>query len=203
LVEKMLKKQIPFFAMICLLVCAAQSLAAQTKTITLGGKNGWSNLSVMDSVEFGTGRFGYESVLLSNDEHRVTSETDLLISFEDGNITDKIIRLEGQGLLPRLYFDKRELILPIVPLGFESSIKFKIKNEGYENEEISFQFESYPQCVLPIEFNWLEKNHTIGVFKNELKGEVKMLTNKPITFTTKLIFFDKEGQQFPITVAGT
>ncbi|MBO4728659.1 MAG: fibronectin type III domain-containing protein [Spirochaetaceae bacterium] len=84
----MLKKHIPFFAVVCLLVCAAQSVVAQTKTITLGGKNGWSNLSVMDSVEFGTGRFGYESVLLSNDEHRVTSETDLLISFEDGNIVD-------------------------------------------------------------------------------------------------------------------
>ena len=131
------------------------------------------------------------------------SQVVLRVTDEDGNITDKTIRLEGEGLLPRLYFDKRELILPIVPLGFESTIRFKIKNEGYENEEISYQFESYPQCVLPIEFNWLEKNHTIGVFKNELKGEVKMLTNKPITFTTKLIFFDKEGQQFPITVAGT
>ena len=131
------------------------------------------------------------------------SQVVLRVTDSDGNITDKTIRLEGEGLLPRLYFDKRELILPIVPLGFESSIKFKIKNEGYENEEISFQFESYPQCVLPIEFNWLEKNHTIGVFKNELRGEVKMLTNKPITFTTKLIFFDKEGQQFPIQVAGT
>jgi len=131
------------------------------------------------------------------------SQVILRVTDSDGNITDKIIRLEGEGLLPRLYFDKRELILPIVPLGFESSIKFKVKNEGYENEEISYQFESYPQCVLPIEFNWLEKNHTIGVFKNELKGEVKMLTNKPITFTTKLIFFDKEGQQFPIQVAGT
>ena len=131
------------------------------------------------------------------------SQVVLRVTDSDGNITDKTIRLEGEGLLPRLYFDKRELILPIVPLGFESSIKFKIKNEGYENEEISFQFESYPQCVLPIEFNWLEKNHTIGVFKNELRGEVKMITNKPITFTTKLIFFDKEGQQFPIQVAGT
>ena len=126
------------------------------------------------------------------------SQVVLRVTDSDGNITDKTIRLEGEGLLPRLYFDKRELILPIVPLGFESSIKFKIKNEGYENEEISYQFESYPQCVLPIEFNWLEKNHTIGVFKNELRGEVKMITNKPITFTTKLIFFDKEGQQFPI-----
>ena len=131
------------------------------------------------------------------------SQVVLRVTDSDGNITDKTIRLEGEGLLPRLYFDKRELILPIVPLGFESSIKFKIKNEGYENEEISYQFESYPQCVLPIEFNWLEKNHTIGVFKNELRGEVKMVTNKPITFTTKLIFFDKEGQQFPIQVAGT
>jgi len=36
------------------------------------------------------------------------------------------------------------------------------------------------------------------VFKNELRGDLKMITNKPITFTTKLIFFDKEGQQFPI-----
>ena len=30
-----------------------------------------------------------------------------------------------------------------------------------------------------------------------------MKSNKPITFTTKLIFYDKEGQQFPIQVAGT
>ena len=84
----MLKKQIPFFVAVCLLLCGFQALSAQTKTITIGGKNGWPNLSVMDSVEFGTGRFGYESVLLSNDEHRVTSETDLLISFEDGTVKD-------------------------------------------------------------------------------------------------------------------
>ncbi|NLK47168.1 MAG: fibronectin type III domain-containing protein [Treponema sp.] len=84
----MLKKHIPFFVIVCLLVCKVYPLAAQSKTITLGGKNGWSNLSVMDAVKFGTGRFGYESILLSNDEHRVTSETDLLISFEDGIIKD-------------------------------------------------------------------------------------------------------------------
>lgn len=84
----MLKKHILFFVMVCLLVCGTENVIAQTKTITVGGKNGWPNLSVMDSVEFGTGRFGYESVLLSNDEHRVTDDTDLLISFEDGTVTD-------------------------------------------------------------------------------------------------------------------
>ena len=131
------------------------------------------------------------------------SQVTLRVTDQDGKVTNKVIRLEGEGLLPRLYFDKRELILPIVPLGFESSIKFKVKNDGYENEEINAEFESYPQGVLPIKFVWLEKTHSVGYNKSELKCEVRMLSNKPITFTTKLIFLDKEGQQFPITVAGT
>ena len=121
----------------------------------------------------------------------------------EGVTTNKVIRLEGEGLFPRLYFDKRELILPIVPLGWESSIKFKIKNEGYENEEINAEFESYPQGALPIKLIWSENNHNIGLMKNELKCEVKFMSLKPITFTTKLIFYDKEGKQFPIQVAGT
>ena len=121
----------------------------------------------------------------------------------DGIITNKVIRLEGEGQFPRLYFDKRELILPIVPLGFESSIKFKIKNEGYENEEINAEFESYPQGVLPLKLIWTDNSHNIGLMKNELKCEVKFMSLKPITFTTKLIFYDKEGKQYPIQVAGT
>ena len=105
--------------------------------------------------------------------------------------------------MPRIYFDKRELILPIVPLGIESSIKFKVKNEGYENEQIKAEFEVYPQGVLPVKFNFLENNNIIGYTKSELKCEIKMLSNRPITFTTKLIFYDTEGKQYPILVAGT
>ena len=131
------------------------------------------------------------------------SHVTLRVTDEEGMTTNKVIRLEGEGLFPRLYFDKRELILPIVPLGFESSIAFKVKNEGYENEEINAEFESYPQGVLPVKFNWLENNHSVGYNKSELKCEVKLVSNKPVTFTTKLIFFDKAGQQYPIQVAGT
>lgn len=131
------------------------------------------------------------------------SQVTLQVTDSDGKVTNKIIRLEGEGLLPRLYFDKRELILPIVPLGFESSIKFKVKNKGYENEEIRAEFESYPQGALPVELVWLDKNHSVGYNKSEIRCEVRMKSNKPITFTTKLIFYDKEGQQFPIQVAGT
>jgi len=131
------------------------------------------------------------------------TQVTLRVKDEEGLTTNKVIRLEGEGLFPRLYFDKRELILPIVPLGFESSIAFKVKNEGYENEEINAEFESYPQGVLPVKFNWLENNHSVGYNKSELKCEVRFSSNKPVTFTTKLIFFDKAGQQYQIQVAGT
>ena len=135
-------------------------------------------------------------------KHYKTQVT-LVVTDSDGNSINKNIRLEGEGLLPRIYFDKRELILPIVPLGIESSIKFKVKNEGYENEQIKAEFEVYTQGVLPVKFNFLENNNIIGYTKNELKCEVKMLSTKPITFTTRLIFYDTEGKQYPILVAGT
>ena len=131
------------------------------------------------------------------------SQVVLLVTDSEGTEAYKTLRLEGEGLIPRIYIDKRELILPIVPLGIESSIKFKIKNEGYENEEIKAEFEIYQQGSLPIQFNFLENNNIIGYSKTELKCEVKMLSNKPISFTTKLIFFDTEGKQYPIMVAGT
>ena len=131
------------------------------------------------------------------------SQVVLLVTDSEGIEIYKTLRLEGEGLIPRIYIDKRELILPIVPLGIESSIKFKIKNEGYENEEIKAEFEVYQQGVLPIKFNFLENNNIIGYSKTELKCEVKLLSNKPISFTTKLIFYDTEGKQYPIMVSGT
>ena len=131
------------------------------------------------------------------------SQVVLLVTDSEGTEIYKTLRLEGEGLIPRIYIDKRELILPVVPLGIESSIKFKIKNEGYENEEIKAEFEIYQQGILPIKFNFLENNNIIGYSKTELKCEVKMLSNKPISFTTKLIFFDTQGKQYPIMVSGT
>ena len=122
---------------------------------------------------------------------------------EEGTNTNKVIKLEGEGFYPRIYFDRRELILPIVPLGWESSIKFKIKNEGYENEEINAEFESYPQGALPIKLIWSENTHNIGLVKNDLKLEIKFMSLKPLSFTTKLVFYDREGKQYPIYVAGT
>ena len=144
-------------------------------------------------------KFGF----IPKEKKKYKSQVELLVTDSEGTETYKTIRLEGEGLIPRIYIDKRELILPVVPLGIESSIQFKIKNEGYENEEIKAEFEVYQQGALPLKFNFLENNNIIGYSKTELKCEVKMLSNKPISFTTKLIFLDSEGRQYPIMVSGT
>lgn len=43
------------------------------------------------------------------------------------------IVLKGEGAYPRLLFDRKEVILPVVPLEVESKCIFRVINDGYEN----------------------------------------------------------------------
>ena len=44
--------------------------------------------------------------------------------------------LKGEGAYPRLLFDRKEVILPIVPLGFKAETVFRIISDGYDNVNI-------------------------------------------------------------------
>ena len=43
------------------------------------------------------------------------------------------ITVKGLGAYPKLNFDRRDVVLPIVPLGIVSRCSFRIFNDGYEN----------------------------------------------------------------------
>jgi hypothetical protein len=45
----------------------------------------------------------------------------------------------GVGTHPKILFDRREIVLPVVPLGITAKTTFKIKNEGYENIELNHE----------------------------------------------------------------
>ena len=47
------------------------------------------------------------------------------------------IVVKGEGAYPRLLFDRREVIMPVVPLGIESFCTFRIYNEGYQKMDIN------------------------------------------------------------------
>lgn len=51
------------------------------------------------------------------------------------------LRLEGEGKYPSLQFNRRELILPAVPLGIEAIGMFEVQNEGYETISLKHRFE--------------------------------------------------------------
>lgn len=48
------------------------------------------------------------------------------------------IELKGIGAFPRLVFDRREIILPVVPLNIWSRCIFRVVNEGYDNLNLKY-----------------------------------------------------------------
>jgi len=48
------------------------------------------------------------------------------------------IELKGIGAFPRLVFDRREIILPVVPLNIWSRCLFRVINEGYDNLNLKY-----------------------------------------------------------------
>ena len=55
----------------------------------------------------------------------------LYLENEDKPYTEIVLR--GEGAIPRILFDRREIILPVVPLGVESKCTFRIINDGYQS----------------------------------------------------------------------
>jgi len=77
--------------LILLLVCPVflmNTIFSVTKSLKLGGKDGWNNLESMDGVTEGKGRFGYPSIELVRNSPAVSDFTDLLLHFENGEMRD-------------------------------------------------------------------------------------------------------------------
>lgn len=47
------------------------------------------------------------------------------------------IILKGESAFPRILFDRREVILPVVPCNVESKCTFRIINDGYQSANLS------------------------------------------------------------------
>jgi len=51
-------------------------------------------------------------------------------------ILDLVLR--GEASAPKLLFDKKEVLLPVVPLGVEAHGNFKVINDGYDNLNVKY-----------------------------------------------------------------
>ena len=75
-------------AVLCALSAALCARSLFADSMTIGGKEGWSKLSVKRGVAEGTGRFGYPCIELATDSRVPDAMTDCLFDFEKKPFTD-------------------------------------------------------------------------------------------------------------------
>ena len=111
------------------------------------------------------------------------------------------ITIRGESANPRILFDRREVILPIVPLGVESKCIFRVINDGYQsinlNANITDDFGTIPlQLHFPDGCN-------LTTSKSRLKIEATFKSLKPLSFTTRIDFEDDALRVYSLYCSGT
>lgn len=73
--------------------------------------------------------------------------------------------MKGTGTYPKITFDRRDIILPVVPLDITSKCTFKIFNDGYDNmalkEKVIEEFRK-----LNLKIRYLD-GRTLGITKSK------------------------------------
>jgi hypothetical protein len=94
------------------------------------------------------------------------------------------IVLIGTSSLPMLYFNKREIMMPVVPLDIETTSSFRVLNDGYENCNLKCQFLD-DVANIGVQLSYPE-GLNIGITKQKIKIDLSWKFSKPISFTLKL-----------------
>eukprot|EP01063_Lacrimia_lanifica_P021383 TRINITY_DN2869_c0_g2_i1.p1 TRINITY_DN2869_c0_g2~~TRINITY_DN2869_c0_g2_i1.p1 ORF type:complete len:2912 (+),score=1278.25 TRINITY_DN2869_c0_g2_i1:97-8832(+) len=114
------------------------------------------------------------------------------------------ILVTGNGANPALTFDRRELLMPIVPLDVPSRAAFTINNEGYESLDLRWRLPGAQKWKeegpLPITLSFPD-GHLLGQHHSQVTVEVTCLAKKPISFTAAIDFTDDEDMIFSIPVS--
>eukprot|EP00931_Biecheleriopsis_adriatica_P036216 TRINITY_DN2086_c0_g1_i7.p1 TRINITY_DN2086_c0_g1~~TRINITY_DN2086_c0_g1_i7.p1 ORF type:complete len:2928 (-),score=554.29 TRINITY_DN2086_c0_g1_i7:9-8792(-) len=111
------------------------------------------------------------------------------------------LRFRGQGTVPKLTFDRREIVLPIVPLGIRSRCLFYINNEGYESLDVKYRLPN-DQIRIGMMINFPE-GQQIGITKLKIPVEIFFQSNAPISFCAKIEFLDNDSGCYVLPVSGT
>ena len=106
----------------------------------------------------------------------------------------------GDAAFPKILFDRREILLPVVPLGIESKCIFRVINDGYEN--LTLKYRVLEEDNFPIVCHFPE-GKSVGITKQKLRVEASFLSEKVMSFTTKIEFCDTTGNFYYIPISGT
>ena len=120
---------------------------------------------------------------------------------DEKSVPKAIITLKGESAFPRILFDRREVILPIVPLNVESKIQFYILNDGYQSMNLKGHiietFQHFPINV------FFPDGPSLNSKRHRLKVELSYTAKYPLSFTTQLFIEDDQKNAYWIYISGT
>ena len=120
---------------------------------------------------------------------------------DDRNNPRAVITLKGVSAFPRILFDRREIIMPIVPLGVESKITFNIFNDGYQTVNLKGHIiETFAHFPIKIFF---PDGPSLNSKKQRTRAELSFTAKTALSFTTQLFIEDDQKTSFSIFVSGT
>lgn len=111
-----------------------------------------------------------------------------------------LLELFGHGVLPRLSFSVREVVLPSVPLGVASRATVFIESHGYDNLAVMYKLPQDKDHA-PIELSFPEGN-VVGLAKDRLPVVISFKSAVPTSFTAPIEFLDDDGHRFSLPVVG-
>lgn len=126
----------------------------------------------------------------------------LPLYIDDERSTPKsLITLKGESAFARIMFDRREVIMPVVPLGVESSMHFYVYNDGYHSANFKGNIiETFQHFPIKVSF---PDGPNLNTKKHKMKVELSYIAKSPVSFTTQLFFEDDQRTNYSIYVSGT
>lgn len=120
---------------------------------------------------------------------------------DEKTVPKAIITLKGESAFPRILFDRREILLPTVPLNVESKIQFYIYNDGYQSVNLKGHIiETFQHFPINVTF---PDGPSLNSKRHKLKVELSFTAKYPLSFTTQLFIEDDQKNSYWVYVSGT
>jgi hypothetical protein len=107
--------------------------------------------------------------------------------------------VRGNGIFPRLDFDKTRVSMPVVPLGVTSRAQFKVVNAGYDSLDLNYRIS--PTIPVPLDVLFPD-GKSIGVSQQEVRVMLAWKSDTATSWVGKVEFFDADGEKFCLEVSG-
>jgi hypothetical protein len=107
----------------------------------------------------------------------------------------------GVGVYPCLGFDRREVFLPVTPVGQSSTVTFEVINYGFDNLDIRYNL-PVDATTVPMTLKFPLGTMT-NVVNTRVPVELTFSAKKSMSFATKIEFSDHNGNKYVLPVIGT